>query len=119
MVGKMQNVSQQFFFGGGEMGDIMRSKDWSMTPLGHESHWPQYMLTTLNIMLNSRFPMFVFWGPELVCFYNDAYRPSLGIQGKHPAMVGEPAQKYWQEIWHIIKPLIFQVLESGEPTWSE
>jgi PAS domain S-box-containing protein len=110
---------RHFMAGGGEMGELMRSKDWSLTPLGPISEWPQNLKNTLNIILNSRFPMFLFWGPELLCFYNDAYRPSLGNNGKHPAILGQKAEDYWQEIWDIIKPLIDQVMNSGEATWHE
>jgi PAS domain S-box-containing protein len=63
--------------------------------------------------------MFLWWGAELICFYNDAYRPSLGKEGKHPSILGMPAREAWPEIWEIIKPLIDQVLAGGESTWSE
>jgi len=63
--------------------------------------------------------MFLFWGRDLICFYNDAYRPSLGQNGKHPSILGIKAQEAWPEIWDIIKPLIDTVLERGEATWSE
>jgi hypothetical protein len=63
--------------------------------------------------------MFLCWGPDLLCFYNDAYRPSLGQQGKHPGALGGRAQTVWPEIWPTIKPLIDQVLAGGEGTWHE
>ena len=63
--------------------------------------------------------MFLFWGPDLICFYNDAYRPSLGNNGKHPSILGMRAEEGWSEIWHIIYPLIEQVMTGGEATWSE
>jgi light-regulated signal transduction histidine kinase (bacteriophytochrome) len=63
--------------------------------------------------------MFLWWGKELLCFYNDAYRPSLGNDGKHSNAIGRPAAEIWPEIWHIIKPLIDLVLSGGEATWSE
>ncbi len=109
----------QFLSGGGEMGELTRKKDWSKTSLGPPGTWPQSLRTTLGIILHSRFPMFLWWGPELICFYNDAYRPSLGNEGKHPAILGQPAEEAWQEIWHIIKPLIDQVLGGGGSVWSE
>ena len=113
-------AEKQFLFpGGGEMGALMRSKDWCNTILGPVEQWPQSLLITLNIILHSRFPMFLWWGPELICFYNDAYRPSLGENGKHPSILGVPAKSAWPEIWEVIKPLIDQVLNSGEATWSE
>lgn len=109
----------QFLSGGGEMGVLTRSKDWSLTPVGHPDTWPQSLRTTLGIILNSKFPMFLWWGEELICFYNDAYRPSLGNNGKHPSILGMPAADAWPEIWDVIKPLIDQVLSGGESTWSE
>ncbi len=109
----------QFLSGGGEMGMLMRSKDWSRTPVGTPGTWPQSLRTTLSIILNSKFPMFLFWGPELLCFYNDAYRPSLGDNGKHPGILGMSGDDAWVEIWKIIKPLIDLVLAGGEATWSE
>lgn len=103
----------------GEMGKLIHEKDWSNNPLGHPQNWPQSLKTTLSIILNSKFPTFVFWGDELRCFYNDAYRPSLGNDGKHPSMIGQKAEDAWSEVWHIIKPMMNQVLETGEATWSE
>ena len=109
----------QFLSGGGEMGKLIREKDWSKISIGSPENWPQSLRTTISIVLNSKFPMFLFWGPELICFYNDAYRPSLGINGKHPFILGMRAEDAWPEIWHIIKPMIDQVLDGGEATWSE
>ena len=108
-----------FLTGGGEMGHLMRKKDWSLTPLGTPDTWPRSLQTMLGVILHSRFPMFIWWGPELICFYNDAYRPSLGKDGKHPHILGQPAKQAWAEIWPIISPLINQVLNGGEATWSE
>jgi PAS domain S-box-containing protein len=113
------NEKHNFLSGGGEMGALMRAKDWSKTNLGTPEDWPQSLRTSISIILNSKFPMFLFWGSDLICFYNDAYRPSLGKEGKHPDILGSAAKEYWQEIWDIIKPLIDQVLEEGVATWSE
>ena len=119
MKGQNPHSNRQFPVGGGEMGKLIRAKDWSKTPLGEPVIWPQSLRTTLSIVLNSKFPMFLWWGPELICFYNDAYRPSLGKDGKHPAILGMKAEEAWPEIWDIIKPLIDQVLAGGESTWAE
>jgi PAS domain S-box-containing protein len=116
---KISLEKYKFLSGGGEMGKLMRSKDWSGSSIGTPDKWPQSLRTILSIILNSRFPMFLWWGPELICFYNDAYRPSLGQNGKHPSILGMPAEKAWTEIWDIIKPLIDQVLNAGKSTWSE
>ncbi|MFD2873826.1 ATP-binding protein [Mucilaginibacter ximonensis] len=105
--------------GGGEMGQLIRDFDWDSTSLGNPEGWSQSLLTTLAIILNSKFPMFLWWGPELIQFYNDAYRPSLGQNGKHPKALGQPGIDCWPEIWPVIKPLIDQVLETGESTWNE
>src|SRR5450432_497498 len=101
------------------MGFLIREYNWSNTILGNPEKWPQSLRTALSILINSKFPMFLWWGPELICFYNDAYRPSLGMNGKHPSILGQPAAVAWTEIWHIIKPLIDQVMGGGEATWSE
>jgi PAS domain S-box-containing protein len=112
-------VKFRFLSGGGEMGKLTREKNWSKTAVGDISTWPQSLRTTLSILLNSKFPMFLFWGDELTCFYNDAYRPSLGNDGKHPGTLGMAGKEAWSEIWAIIKPLMDQVLAGGEATWSE
>lgn len=101
------------------MGELIRHYNWSQTSLGAPATWPQSLRTTLSILLHSKFPMFLFWGPELICFYNDAYRPSLGVEGKHPNALGKPANVVWPEIWDSIKPLIDQVLAGGEASWNE
>lgn len=109
----------RFLSGGGEMGALTRQLDWSKTPVGPIETWPQSLRTTISIILNSRFPMFLWWGPELICFYNDAYRPSLGENGKHPNILGMPAKEAWPEIWDTINPLIDQVMSGGDSYWSE
>ncbi|QKJ32320.1 PAS domain-containing sensor histidine kinase [Mucilaginibacter mali] len=113
------SVSDKFLEGGGEMGALTRSFNWAATTLGHPDTWPQSLLATVSLILNSRFPMFLWWGPQLIQFYNDAYRPSLGNNGKHPTALGQAGEDCWPEIWPIIKPLIDQVLAGGESTWSE
>ena len=84
------------------MGARMRAVDWSATPLGPVSDWPQSLRTALSMMLESRFAMVVAWGPELRFFYNDRYTPVLG--SKHPQSLGAPAAEIFPEIWHIIGP---------------
>ena len=105
--------------GGGEMGQFIREKDWSKAPVGQPDSWPQSLKTTLNILLDSKFPKFLWWGADLVCFYNDAYRPSLGMDGKHPSILGMKGEEAWPEIWDTIKPLIDQVLKEGESLYFE
>ncbi|RPD45078.1 PAS domain-containing sensor histidine kinase [Paracnuella aquatica] len=106
-----------FLQGGGEMGALIRAYDWADTPLGTPDQWPGTLRTTLGILLHSKFPMFLFWGPDSICFYNDAYRPSLGNGGKHPYALGKPAAEVWPETWKDIKPQIASVMNGGEATW--
>ena len=87
--------------------------------MGDPAGWPQSLRITLGILLNSKFPMFWWWGQELICFYNDAYRPSLGDEGKHPSILGMRADEAWPEIWSIIKPLIDKVVNERESIWFE
>ncbi|GAB4093054.1 hypothetical protein GCM10028786_19810 [Flaviaesturariibacter terrae] len=100
------------------MGQLTRSYPWERSALGRPETWPQSLRTTLGILLHSRFPMFLFWGPDSICFYNDAYRPSLGNDGKHPAL-GKPGAEVWPEIWKSIGPQISAILAGGEATWHE
>lgn len=77
--------------GGGAMGAVMRSIDWSQTPLGPPERWSQSLRTTVKILLANRFPLLLWWGPDLCQLYNDAYRPVLG--SKHPRSMGQPARE--------------------------
>jgi two-component system sensor histidine kinase VicK len=114
------NTGTHFFLkGGGEMGEKIRSYDWKNSILGSPDTWPQSLRLSLSIILNSKFPMFLWWGQDLIQFYNDAYRPSLGNDGKHPGALGQRGEVCWPEIWPDIKPLIDQVLQKGEATWNE
>ncbi|SNR74503.1 PAS domain S-box-containing protein [Maribacter sedimenticola] len=117
----MADTNKDFYFleDGGEMSQLMRNRDWSKTPIGYPETWPQTLRTTISIMLNSPFPMFLFWGKKLKCFYNDAYRPSLGINGKHPSILGMSGKEAWPEIWEDIAPLLHSVTEKGESIWRE
>jgi hypothetical protein len=74
--------------------------------------------TVIRLMLNTRHPMFVFWGPTLACFYNDAYRASIGPE-RHPGALGRPGREVWAEIWDIIGPQIDLVMSGGGSTWNE
>lgn len=103
----------------GEMAKLIKEHDWSQTSLGHHEDWPQSLKTTLSILINSKFPTVLFWGKDLICFYNDAFRPSLGIEGKHPWSLGKRGEEMWADIWPIIKPWLNQVLSGGESIWME
>ncbi len=104
--------------GGGEMGARMRAFDWAQTPLGPVESWPQSLRTTVGIVLNSRYPMCIFWGPQLTKLYNDSFRPILGTI-KHPDALGQPGPHVWPEIWDMIGPMAEQVLTTGEAAWCD
>jgi hypothetical protein len=103
--------------GGGDMGALMRSHDWSSSPLGPVEKWPQSLRTSVSTCLNSRFAILVWWGPQLVMLYNDSYAPIIGT--KHPKALGCPGREVWPEIWEIIGPMLNGVLERGEATWAD
>jgi signal transduction histidine kinase len=108
-----------FLEGDGEMASLTRAFDWTSTSIGDPVHWPESLRNTLAMILQSRFPMFLWWGDDMIQFYNDAYRPSLGNEGKHPRALGQKAVDCWPEIWHIIYPQIHQVRNMGKATWNE
>jgi PAS domain S-box-containing protein len=95
----------------------VRAFDWGRTPLGPMERWPQALRVAVGICLNSRFPMFVWWGPQLVNIYNDAYVPILGK--RHPAALGAPAEKTWSDIWPVVGAQADAVMQRGEATWNE
>jgi signal transduction histidine kinase len=106
-----------FLAGGGELGNRMRARDWGATPLGPAEAWPQSLRSALSILLPSKAQIALFWGPELVTFYNDAYRPVLGA--KHPDALGMPVHEVWSEIWNTGLRALFQgVLSTGEAFWA-
>ena len=101
-----------------EMGRAVAEFDWSSTPLGPPSRWPEGLRSAVSICLATRFPALVVWGPELIKIYNDGYRPVLG-SAKHPRALGAPVREVWPELWDYIGPLFEKVLTTGVPTWHE
>jgi two-component sensor histidine kinase len=107
-----------FLGGGGEMGARIRAHDWSGTPLGPPEVWPQSLRVTIRLMLNTRHPIFIWWGPDLIQFYNDAYRTTMGPE-RHPSALGQRGRECWAEIWPIIGPQIDYVMQGKGATWDE
>ncbi len=99
------------------MGERIRTFDWSATPLGPFETWSSALRTTVGVLLANRFPLLLWWGPEYISIYNDAYVPVLGR--KHPNALGQPVSQCWSEIWHILKPLIDTPFNGGPSTWIE
>jgi len=115
---QIKNVSiPEFLSGGGEAGEIIRTKDWSETSLGDPENWPQSLKTCIRIILTSSQPMFVWWGNELINIYNDAYKTILG--GKHPWAFGKPASEVWKEIWNEVGPRAEMVMTQNIGTYDE
>lgn len=113
---KLDEPAFPSFLAGGPMGATMRDHDWSSSPLGPPETWPSCLCATVSLMLGSRFPMFVAFGPELGLLYNSAYATIL--DGKHPAALGCRFRDVWAEIWPEIAPLVDAAL-TGEAIWVE
>ncbi len=107
-----------FLAEGGALGALIRAHPWAHSPLGPPQDWQPALKATVRIALTTQHPIFIFWGAQGICLYNDAYSASVGPE-KHPAMLGAPAQAAWPEIWHIIGPQIDHVMRGAGATWHE
>ena len=108
---------ERMFAAGGAMGALMREVDWAATPVGAPGDWPQSLRTAVSVCLESRFPLLIWWGSELVMLYNDAYKGIIG--SKHPRAMGQPGAECWPEIWDTIAPMLSRVLAGKGATYSE
>src|SRR5215475_1197117 len=99
------------------MAELVRTFEWRNTPLGAPETWSPALHTVVRVLLASRFPQLLWWGPEYVSIYNDAYRPVLGT--KHPRALGQPFIAVWPEIDHILRPLIDTPFKGGQATWMD
>jgi PAS domain S-box-containing protein len=104
-----------FLSGGGEMGKLIRSMDWSQSPLGPPESWPQSLRTTLSLCLASNFPLCFIWGPERVQFYNDGYWPICAA--KHPRSMGQDYKECWSSAWPVVGPGFERCAATGETTF--
>ncbi len=107
-----------FLSGGGEMGERIRTFDWSASPLGPPEAWPAALQVSVGLMLNHGFPILIMWGPDLIELYNDPYSKLLGPE-QHPRMLGAPALKIWAEIWHEIGGQIDSVMRGEGATFDQ
>jgi PAS domain S-box-containing protein len=105
-----------FLAGGGELGAMIRHFDWRTTPLGAPADWPRSLKTAVRIMLTSRQPIWIGWGPELTYLYNDPYKAIIG--GRHPWAVGQRVATVWKELWPDIEPLLSTAM-TGDGTYVE
>ena len=102
----------------GEMADLIRNFPWEKTSLGAMSQWPELLVSLVNVILDTRHPMLLWWGEDLIQFYNDAFRPSLG-EDKHPKGLGQSGRECWPEVWPIVGAEIEAVMTRGEASWHE
>ena len=102
---------------GSEMGTRIREFDWSATPIGQVELWSPALRMMVRFLLANRFPLLLWWGPQYVSIYNDPYRPVLGT--KHPWALGRLVSECWQEIWHVLQPLIDTPYHGGAATWND
>ena len=114
-----EKITYPFLQGGGEMGELTRRFNWASTSVGLPGQWPAALRITVSNLLRSNFPMFLWWGEDMIQFYNDAYRPSLGNEGKHPSALGQQGKECWPETWATVYPVIRQVQLTGESVWVE
>jgi signal transduction histidine kinase/FixJ family two-component response regulator len=103
--------------GDGEMGERIRAFNWETTPLKSIEKWPQSLKISVRLMIDSRYPMFIWWGKERINLYNDAYIPMLGK--RHPWALGQPARNVWYEIWNILGPQSETILQEGKASWYD
>lgn len=108
----------KFLTGGGLSGMQLRALDWTASPLGEPASWPQSLRTVVKLMLNTRHPMSIFWGPEAIHLFNDAAGQSFGAE-RRAAGMAQPGAILWSEIWDVIGPQFDQVMSGGNATWHE
>ena len=106
-----RNAWPDSLLNGSEMGSRIRHFDWSSTSLGPIESWPQILRSFVAMLVDNRFPMYIFWGPENIAIYNDGYIPMAG--DKHPRMLGMATEIVWGEVWPLIAPLLASA-KSGE-----
>lgn len=102
-----------FLSGGGEMGALIRARDWSASPIGTPDEWPQPLRTLVGVMLGSGQPMFITWGPQRTMLYNDGYAVLCGK--RHPAALGRGFSDVWHDIMEDVRPILDRAY-AGEPT---
>jgi signal transduction histidine kinase/CheY-like chemotaxis protein len=102
----------EFLTGGGFMGALMKDHGWSKSPLGNPEHWTPSLKTAVGLLLQAEAQIVLFWGPEFVALYNDAYAPTIG--DKHPRALGRPARENWAELWDDLEPLLQGVRDTAK-----
>jgi PAS domain S-box-containing protein len=110
-------ASGEWLVGGGETGRLIRAMDWSHTPLGPRADWSPSLRTVVQLVVETRFPMALLWGPEFILLYNDAFR--IIAADRHPAAMGRGSREVWPEVWDINEPILAAVTGRGETIYLE
>jgi PAS domain S-box-containing protein len=112
----MPQQTAAFLTRGGEIGALMQRMDWSQSALGYPTDWPAALKTTVGLLLTAKAQIVLFWGPEFIALYNDAYAPTIGL--KHPQALGRPGHENWAELWDDLHPLLQSVRDTGETVFA-
>ena len=110
-------LEASIFATGGTVGALLQALDWSTTSLGAPDTWPQSLVSTVSICLSTRFPIAIYWGPEFILLYNDAWIPLEG--DRHPAALGRPVREVRPELWEFVGPSFERAFHNGEATSAE
>lgn len=102
----------EWLVGGGELGGLVRSKDWAASRLGPRERWPQVLRTLVDIVMHSPLPSALLWGRDWELLYNDAYRPFLAAE--HPRALGRSMRESWPALWHVDERIHAAVMNRGE-----
>ncbi len=111
-----ESPSPDWLVGGGKMGELICSMDWTKTPLGPIESWPQSLRTTVSLCLASNFPISLAWGLKHVQIYNDGYWPICGE--KHPHAMGQDFTECWASAWPVVGEAFTRAL-TGETSLLE
>ncbi len=102
------------FAAAGSMAPLLATFDWQTSSLGHPDTWPQSLRSAASICMGAKYPIAIYWGPDLSLIYNEAWSEIPG--DKHPWAFGKPAETVWPDIWHIVGPEFDKALR-GEGTF--
>ena len=105
------------FAAAGTLREAYRRVDWAATALGPVESWSPVLRSTVDLVLHTRNPATLMWGPEYVLVYNEAYVPMIG--DKHPVALGAPAGEVFAEIWDTIGPMLDAVAAGDGAVWFE
>jgi hypothetical protein len=114
---KTYSASDDLILGKSQMAGLARNHDWSSTPLGRIEDWSEILLSSVNLMLACAFPSLVFWGPDLVQVYNDAFIPLLAE--RHPSGLGQTARECWSDAWQIVGPNLKRVIDDQTTVYHQ